>query len=450
MATADAVSVFAEGTFQEQASDSYIRELVDYIARTRSEEERPLFVQPFADLLETTEGQKPIEEDEPRRAKVFTTVLGEVKGLGDGADKEIEGFFNLLVSHFVSLLPLDAPETKDHLAVLLQTIATADHQAFVKYRILSNLYNALPRRSSLRLPVYKTLLQLASDNEEIELLSLDRSDVEKWVAEWDVPSEDKSSFLQLVATSFAKCGQLATSYDYTLSYIRSLPSDSPVAQAAAVDAIAAALRLPSLFDFDTLFRLDAVVAAQDHELFSLLRIFINEGLPEFQAWAGSHADAFAKYGQCNWLRGLSIQETLIMPADFDQAQLERKIRLLGLTSLAYQNIGKELSYSTIATTIQIEPSQVERWVIDVIRAGLVSGRLSQKAQTWHVTRATARSFERSQWELLEQRLHTWKTGIASVLDVVATARRRGGVEAVATATAAEAPAAVPQAAAAAA
>ncbi|KAH9833674.1 PCI-domain-containing protein [Rhodofomes roseus] len=426
MATADAVSVFAEGTFQEQ-----IRELVDYIARTRSEEERPLFVQPFADLLETTEGQKPIEEDEPRRAKVFTTVLGEVKGLGDGADKEIEGFFNLLVSHFVSLLPLDAPETKDHLAVLLQTIATADHQAFVKYRILSNLYNALPRRSSLRLPVYKTLLQLASDNEEIELLSLDRSDVEKWVAEWDVPSEDKSSFLQLVATSFAKCGQLATSYDYTLSYIRSLPSDSPVAQAAAVDAIAAALRLPSLFDFDTLFRLDAVVAAQDHELFSLLRIFINEGLPEFQAWAGSHADAFAKY-------------------DFDQAQLERKIRLLGLTSLAYQNIGKELSYSTIATTIQIEPSQVERWVIDVIRAGLVSGRLSQKAQTWHVTRATARSFERSQWELLEQRLHTWKTGIASVLDVVATARRRGGVEAVATATTAEAPAAVPQAAAAAA
>ncbi|KAH9938025.1 PCI-domain-containing protein [Fomitopsis serialis] len=427
MPPTDAVSVFAEGTFQEQ-----VRELVDYIARTRPEEERPLFVQPFADLLETAEGQKPIEEDEPRRAKVFTAVLGEVKGLGDGSDKEIEGFFNLLFSHFVTLLPLDTPETKDHLAALLETVAAADHQTFVKYRILSNIVNALPRRSSLRLPVHNTLLQLAGDQDEIELLNLTRSDVEKWVSEWDVPSEDKSSFLQLVSASFAKCGQLATAYDYTLSYVRSLPSDSPAAQAAAVDAIASALRLPSLFDFDALFRLDAVVAAQNHELFSLLRIFINEGLSEFQAWADGHADAFAKY-------------------NLDKALLEHKIRLLALTSLAFQNIGRELPYSTIASTVQIEPSAVERWVIDVIRAGLVSGRLSQKTQILYVTRATARSFERPQWELLEQRLHAWKAGIASVLDVVAVAQRRGGAEAVTNANpATEAPAAAPQTAAAAA
>ena len=44
-------------------------------------------MQPFADLLETAEGDKPFEEDEPRRAKVFSAVLGEVKDLGDGSDK---------------------------------------------------------------------------------------------------------------------------------------------------------------------------------------------------------------------------------------------------------------------------------------------------------------------------------------------------------------------------
>ena len=48
---------------------------------------------------------------------------------------EIEGFFNLLFSHFITLLSLDAPETQDRLTVLLQTIASADHQAFVKYRM---------------------------------------------------------------------------------------------------------------------------------------------------------------------------------------------------------------------------------------------------------------------------------------------------------------------------
>ena len=50
--------------------------------------------------------------------------------------------------------------------------------------------------------------------------------------------------------------------------------------------------------------------------------------------------------------------------DLDGAQLERKIRLLSLTTLAFQNIGRDLPYSSIAEVLQVEPSQVERWVID--------------------------------------------------------------------------------------
>ena len=66
------------------------------------------------------------------------------------------------------------------------------------------------------------------------------------------------------------------SYQYTLSYIRSLPPTSETGKIAAVDAIATALRLPNIFDFDPLFKLDAVVAVNDHELFSLLHIFLND------------------------------------------------------------------------------------------------------------------------------------------------------------------------------
>ncbi|KAF9809857.1 hypothetical protein IEO21_07218 [Rhodonia placenta] len=415
MAAADSVSVFAEGTFSEQ-----IRELVDYLALSQPEDQRPAFVQPFADVLEIADGQPPIEEDEPRRTKVLTMVLGEVKGLGDGSEKEIEGFFNLLFSHLITLLPLGEPETKAHLAALLETISTSSNHTPIKYRILTNLFNALPRRSSLRLHVYKTLLEIASEHDELALLSLSRQEVEKWLSEWDVAPEDKSDFIQLIASGYTKCGQPETSYEYTISYVRSLSPSSPTAQAAAIDAIAAALRLPLLFDFDTLFRLDAVVAAKDHELFALLRIFLNDGLPEYKAWEESHPDALTKY-------------------NLDKAQLERKIRLVTLATLGFQNIGHELPYVTIASALQVDPSEVERWVIDVIRVGLISGRLSQTSQTVHVVRATPRAFERPQWELLEKRLLAWKSGIASVLDVVAVARKRGGVEAVTSASTSNVP-----------
>jgi hypothetical protein len=50
--------------------------------------------------------------------------------------------------------------------------------------------------------------------------------------------------------------------------------------------------------------------------------------------------------------------------DLDRTELERKVRLLTLASLGFQNLGKDLPYSTIASALQIEPSQVEKWVID--------------------------------------------------------------------------------------
>ena len=41
-------------------------------------------------------------------------------------------------------------------------------------------------------------------------------------------------------------------------------------------------------------------------------------------------------------------------------------------------------------------------------------------------RATARSFERDQWEALEKRLVAWKTGLVGVMEVIVNARRQGG------------------------
>lgn len=64
-----------------------ILELVNYLARSLPEEQRPAFVQPFQDALVTAEGQKPLEEDADRRSQVLSKVLGEVKDLGHGSER---------------------------------------------------------------------------------------------------------------------------------------------------------------------------------------------------------------------------------------------------------------------------------------------------------------------------------------------------------------------------
>ncbi|KAJ2930574.1 hypothetical protein H1R20_g6515, partial [Candolleomyces eurysporus] len=82
----DSVSIFAEGTFEEQ-----ILELANYVARSHPEEERAAFIAPFQDALKVEEGQKPIEEDQEKRKSVFKSVLQQVNGLGDGSEKESRG-----------------------------------------------------------------------------------------------------------------------------------------------------------------------------------------------------------------------------------------------------------------------------------------------------------------------------------------------------------------------
>jgi hypothetical protein len=54
------------------------------------------------------------------------------------------------------------------------------------------------------------------------------------------------------------------------------------------------------------------------------------------------------------------------PSGLDKAQLERKIRLLTLASLGFRNIGKDVPYATLASALQVDQSDVEKWVIDGI------------------------------------------------------------------------------------
>ncbi|KAG0702392.1 hypothetical protein DFH29DRAFT_921438 [Suillus ampliporus] len=402
MATTDSVSVFGEGTFEEQ-----IQELVDYATRSSPEDERAPLLQSFRDIVKIDEGAKPVEKYEEIRRRALSFVLDQTKSLGDGSEQEIEGYFNLLFSHLLALWPADSPETKLHVSSLLDVLtpSPSDHPS-VKYRVISNLFNATPRNSPLRLPIYTALLKVAAANGELETLRLSRKDVEQWLQEWNISSEERSQFLKSIVDAFAKSSQPENAYQYTLSYVSSLPTSSPDGQSAAIDAIALALRLPSLFDLDPLLKLDAVVAAKDHELFLLLQVFLNGGLPEFCSWLESHPSVPEKY-------------------ELDPAQLERKIRLLSFASLGFAHVGHDLPYSEIASTLQIELSQVEKWAIDVIRTGLLSGKLSQTTKSLHVYRSSARTFEREQWEALEKRLVAWKAGLASVLEVVISAQKRG-------------------------
>jgi translation initiation factor 3 subunit M len=401
MSSSDSIAVFSEGTFQV-----HILDLASYAAQSLPEEERAPFAQKYEELTQDKDGQKPIAADEDRQRAVFSNFITDVMDLGADSELEVEGFFNLIYTQLFMLYPA-AEDARVHLNKILSIVSSSTSKSTsLKYRIVSNFLASVPADSPLRLPVYRALLALSVQEGELDTLRPSVSDIEKSLAQWRVSDEEKSDLLKSIADAYSQVSQPDLSYQFLLSYVRSIPASSPSAQNAGLEAVAAALRQPSVFDFDPLFKLDAIIALKGHPLFALLQIFMNHGLTEYQSWAASNSSSLDEY-------------------KIDNVQLERKIRLLTLASLAFSHIGKELSYSQIATALQVQTNQVEKWFIDAIRVGLVSGKLSQTAQTVHVTRSTARVFERAQWESLEKRLQAWKTGLAGVLEVVGVARRQG-------------------------
>ena len=122
-----------------------------------------------------------------------------------------------------------------------------------------------------------------------------------------------------------------------------------------------ALRLPNVFDFDALFKSDAIVASKDHELFSLLQVFLSGGLAEFKSWESSNAGILAKYSTSH--RSYKYLSD-VLALELEHSQLEHKIKLLTLASLGFKNVGQNLSYAAIAEALQVDISEVEKWVID--------------------------------------------------------------------------------------
>jgi translation initiation factor 3 subunit M len=104
----------------------------------------------------------------------------------------------------------------------------------------------------------------------------------------------------------------------------------------------------------------------------------------------------------------------------DHDKLHRKMRLLTFASVAASTPSREIDYNSIVKALQIPVEDVEMWAIDVVRAGLVEGKLSQRRKTFLVHKVTYRVFAEKQWQELSTRVDMWRTTLRNVLATVRT------------------------------
>lgn len=171
----------------------------------------------------------------------------------------------------------------------------------------------------------------------------------------------------------------------------------------AKDIVLRAVSMENYYAFEDLLQYKAIQNLKGTDEYELLDVFLNGTLASYQSFASSHSNL------------IQHSENNI-----------HKMRLLSLASLGSENLSRELKYADIANSLQIPEEEVEMWVIDVIRAGLVEAKLDQLNKTVIVHRSIYRVFGPEQWKKLSTTLSTWKENLNEILTVVGNAKLIAG------------------------
>ena len=288
--------------------------------------------------------------------------------------------------------------------------SSSSNGAGLALSILTTVFNLLPSDSESRYHVFLTILNVIRGSGSFDVLKSQLKNLDSWIVQWDIDEDDQKKLYLTISDVADEAGESEQAYFYLLRALRSIPpSDANTQEARDLSSKALNLALsdPRHFDFQDLTSLDSVqnLRKTDPTLFELFEIFNAEQLEEFNSFQEEHEGWVEAHGM-------------------NPAVLGRKMRLLTLASLAASTPSRSLPYQHIARALQIPEGNEEMWVIDVIRAGLVEGKLSQLNQTFLIQRCTYRVFGEKQWREVEGRLNTWRNSMEGVLAVIRQEREK--------------------------
>ncbi|KAH7132461.1 hypothetical protein B0J11DRAFT_557143 [Dendryphion nanum] len=384
-------TLLIEGSFEELADE--LAQYIDTLKKSHGDE---------SSSIQTEVGQ--LLQDNKKDDVLKKLIVGS-QSLNQAPEKEFIAAYNLLI-HLVRQAPnvgTYLPRICSHLTAPITS--SPANGGGLALSVLSTIFNTLPHTSEMRYHILLAIVRVIRSTSNFETLRPQLKQLDQWLETWDLEEEENRKLYIAIGEAATDAGEDEEAYVYLLRALRTFSSDDASSQEArelSLRALKSALIHPNHFDFQDLTALDTIQALRNSDPihFQLLEIFNTEQLDDYNDFKDEHD---------GW----------VDESGLDGAALNRKMRLLTLASIAAgTGQTRSLPYAHIAKALQIPSEDVEMWVIDVIRAGLVEGKLSQLNQTFLIHRSTYRVFGENQWREVASRLDMWRNSLVGVLQVI--------------------------------
>ncbi|KAI9904750.1 hypothetical protein N3K66_001279 [Trichothecium roseum] len=371
-----------DGTFEELAL-----EMAEYL---KSEETKQLL---------SSEKGAPKED-------VITKLVAASQALNTVPEKEFTAASNLMI-HLV----LQSSDPKKVLPSLCANFSkpvnnSPVHGVGLSLNALSTVFNLLEPTDPVRARVFMEILKFLKAHAMFETLKPYLEKLPEWMESWGTAEDFKRKIYEEVAEAALEASEEEKSFEFILKALRTFDVDgqdtnSEEAQRLSLRAVKMSLLSNTHYLFQDLRAIPSVQGLSDtHPIYSqLLDIFAEQDLEDYNDFNDEH-------------------EGWVEKEKLDHEKLHRKMRLLTFASLAAATPSREIEYAKIVKALQIPQEDVEMWAIDVIRAGLVEGKLSQKRGMFLVHKVTYRVFGQKQYQELATRVDHWRSTLQNVLGVL--------------------------------
>jgi len=341
-------------------------------------------------------------------AQLMRTILAEKGAISAlvSLEEEAVSAVSLLAALLDRVKDVNSSKLVDELAdSVIQSTSTEETSKAVS--LLATLYNM--RSEPLeKVGLLVKMINLATARQPALLESnnsffgrwMEASRLSSMLDEWQVEPVSRRALYRAAAdgTTSSLSEQrftLLTVETYTKSDIDAKGLES--ARKAAIGAIQDPVSL--FVEQRKILSLPAVQALQEKSapLYALLRVFQEGKLEDYQSFVKTNGG-----------------ESVLSQWDLSPADCTRHIRILSLCSLAAEH--EEIPYEVVASTLQTDSSEVEKWVIAAVSSGLLSAKMDQLQEQVIVERCVVRKFELEQWKGLQSRLHLWKKNVGGILE----------------------------------
>lgn len=339
------------------------------------------------------------EISDEKSSKGIEDDLHKIIGVCDACFQESnEADIESVLNSIVSMLVLINPERAENLILAFSeklSKASDPKLGAITLRVLWLLFQSLEPTSSMRYHVYYHLVKIAKSVDQIKSVFTDVDHLKQQFALYKPSNEQIQKLYRLLHQALLASKQSELAAKVMIELLSTYTAENASqAREDAQSCILAALADPNTFLLHPLLTLKPVNFLKGELIHDLLNIFVSEKVNSYLDFYKEHKEYVV-----NKL-GLDHQENL------------RKMRLLTFMQLA--EIKTEMTFDQIQKDLDLNPSQIEAFIIDVLKTKLVRARMDQAARKVYISSTMHRTFGRAQWQQLRDVLSDWKTNLGVV------------------------------------